>query len=230
MPEEKLSVEGVSVSYGSGAARMRALDEITLAFQSERLTLVMGPSGSGKTTLLSVLGCLLTPDSGSVRVMDQMVTGWPEERKADLRRRQIGFVFQAFRLFHSLTALENVSLALNLSGTSGRAARDTAQRALDVAGIAEKWRLRPNELSGGEKQRVAIARALVNDPPIILADEPTASLDSQSGERIAELLLRLAKAEKRLVVVVSHDQRWLQYSHRAITLRDGQIIEDKEIR
>lgn len=227
-PETKLSVEGISVVYGAGAARLRALDEVTLGFPAAGLTLVMGPSGSGKTTLLSVLGCLLTPDSGDVRVMDHLVTDWPEERKAELRRRQIGFVFQTFRLFHSLSALENVLLALDLAGARGRAAKESAGRALDVVGLADKGGLHPNELSGGEQQRVAIARALVNDPPIILADEPTASLDSQSGEQIAELLFNLAATDQRLVVVVSHDPRWLDYGQRTITLRDGRVIEDKE--
>lgn len=226
--EEKLAIERVSVVYGAGAARLLALDEVTLAFPAAGLTLVTGPSGSGKTTLLSVLGCLLTPDNGSVRVMDQLVTRWPEEKKAELRRRRIGFVFQAFRLFHSLSALENVLLALDLAGSRGRAAKEAAWRALEVVGLADKGRLRPNELSGGEKQRVALARALINDPPIILADEPTASLDSQAGENVAELLFNLAATEQRLVVVVSHDPRWLGYSQRAITLRDGRVIEDKE--
>jgi putative ABC transport system ATP-binding protein len=226
--EEKLAVEQVSVAYGAGAARLLALDEVTLAFPSAGLTLVTGPSGSGKTTLLSALGCLLTPDNGSVRVMGQVVTGWPEEHKAELRRRRIGFVFQAFRLFHSLSALENVLLALDLASSRGRAAREAALLALEAVGLADKWRLRPNELSGGEKQRVALARALINDPPIILADEPTASLDSQAGEQVAELLFNLAATEQRLVVVVSHDPRWLGYSQRTITLRDGRVIEDKE--
>jgi len=228
--EGKLSVEKACVTYGSGAARALALKDVTLSFKSERLTLILGPSGGGKTTLLSVLGCLLTPDSGRVQVMDRIVTGLSEEQKADLRRQWIGYVFQAFRLFRSLSSLENVLLALNISGRRGRQARDAAHRALEVVGLADKWRLNPNELSGGEKQRVAIARALVNNPRIILADEPTASLDSSSGGQIAELLLGLAEREKRLVVVVSHDQRWLSFSHRTVTLRDGQVVEDKEVR
>ena len=230
MREGKLSVEKACVTYGSGAARALALKDVTLSFKSERLTLILGPSGGGKTTLLSVLGCLLTPDSGRVQVMDRIVTGLSEEQKADLRRQWIGYVFQAFRLFRSLSSLENVLLALNISGRRGRQARDAAHRALEVVGLADKWRLNPNELSGGEKQRVAIARALVNNPRIILADEPTASLDSSSGGQIAELLLGLAEREKRLVVVVSHDQRWLSFSHRTVTLRDGQVVEDKEVR
>lgn len=228
MREEKLAIEQVSVVYGAGAARLLALDDVTLAFPSAGLTLVTGASGSGKTTLLSVLGCLLTPDNGSVRLMGQPVTGWSERQKSELRRRRIGFVFQAFRLFHSLSALENVLLALDLAGSRGRAAKEAARLALKAVGLADKWRLRPNELSGGEKQRVALARALINDPPIILADEPTASLDSQAGEQVAELLFNLATMEQRLVVVVSHDPRWLAYSQRTITLRDGRVIEDKK--
>lgn len=229
MLEAKLTIEEVGVTYGSGSTGIRALDNLTLAFQPGQLTLILGPSGSGKTTLLSVLGCLLTPDSGRVRVMDRIVTGLSEDEKGELRQRWIGYVFQAFRLFHSLTAIENVLIALEISGCRGRRAQESARQALAAAGLSDKWRLRPDELSGGEKQRVAIARVLVKDPPIILADEPTASLDCASGKQIAEMLHGLAEREKRLVVVVSHDPMWLRFSHRIVELRDGKLVEDKEI-
>ncbi len=153
-----------------------------------------------------------------------------EEARGALRRQTIGYVFQAFRLFRSLSALENVLLALEISGVRGKPAQQTARVALQKVGLAEKWRLKPGEMSGGEKQRVAIARALVNDPPIILADEPTASLDSVAGEQVVKLLLRLAEEDGRLVAVVSHDPRWLSFGHRAVTLRDGQVSEDRKLR
>jgi putative ABC transport system ATP-binding protein len=227
--EAELSVKDVEVTYGSGRAAVCAIDRVSLAFQAGRLTLVMGPSGSGKTTLLSVLGCLLMPDGGAAYVMGQLVTALSEEERGELRRQCIGYVFQAFRLFRSLSALENVLLALDIAGGRGRRAKEEARRALHTVGLGDKWRLKPDELSGGEKQRVAIARALVNDPRIILADEPTASLDSHAGEQVAGMLLRLAEEEKRLVVVVSHDPRWRSFSHRTVVMRDGRIVEDQEV-
>ena len=224
MRESLLAAENVTVTYGSGSSAVQALDSVSLAFDVGRLTLVMGPSGSGKTTLLSVLGCLLTPDSGAVFIQDRPVTDLSENERGEIRKQFIGYVFQAFRLFRSLTALENILVALEISGRRGRQAREVAREVLAAVGMADKWLLKPNELSGGEKQRVAIARAIVNDPPIILADEPTASLDSSSGVQIAEMLLKLAEDEKRLVLVVSHDSRWLPFCHRTIEMRDGRIV------
>jgi putative ABC transport system ATP-binding protein len=214
------------MTYGSGAARTCALDDVSLGFRPGQLSLVMGPSGSGKTTLLSVLGCLLNPDSGKLSVLGTEVTGQSESGMCELRRRFIGYVFQAFRLFHSLSALENVMLGLEVSGCRGTSARNRALEALSRAGMADKWRLRPDELSGGEKQRVAIARSLVKEPPIILADEPTASLDSISGAQIAKVLKELAADAGRIVVVVTHDDRWIPMSDRTIRLEDGRVVRD----
>jgi len=188
---------------------------------------VMGPSGSGKTTLLSVLGCLLTPDAGNVSVMGQPVTRLSERKRGVIRQRSIGYIFQAFRLFHSLNAIENVIIALDISGRPRAEAKDAAMSALDSVGLVDKRRLKPSELSGGEKQRVAIARALVNDPPIVLADEPTASLDGTSGGQIAEMLMQIAQEQHRLVVVVSHDPRIVQFGSRIVKLQDGRVIEDE---
>lgn len=226
MPEADLTVENVTVTYGSGRAAVRALDDVSLTFHAGQLTLVTGPSGSGKTTLLSVLGCLLKPDSGCVRLMGQSVSDLSEDARGEIRRNRIGYAFQAFRLFRALSALENVLIALEISGRSGREATEQALRSLESVGLSDKRRLKPKELSGGEKQRVAIARALINDPPILLADEPTASLDSASGGQVAEMLLNIAEKQNRLVVVVSHDQRWLDYSHRVVTLRDGMLVQE----
>lgn len=227
MRESLLAAENVTVTYGAGSSAVHALDSVSLAFDVGRLTLVMGPSGSGKTTLLSVLGCLLTPNNGAVYLQDRLVTDLSERERGDIRKQFIGYVFQAFRLFRSLSALENVLVALEISGCRGQQAREAAREVLAAVGMADKWLLKPDELSGGEKQRVAIARAIVNDPPIILADEPTASLDSSSGEQIAEMLLKLAEDEKRLVLVVSHDSRWLPFCHRMIEMRDGRIVDEK---
>jgi len=221
-----LAVQGLCVAYGSASARTCALDDVSLAFKPGQLSLVMGPSGSGKTTLLSVLGCLLSPDSGSVSVMENDVTGLSEEEMGSVRRAFIGYVFQAFRLFHSLSAVENVMLGLEVFGCGGARARAIALDLLDQVGLAGKSRLKPDQLSGGEKQRVAIARALAKDPPIILADEPTASLDSASGTQIAKTLKGLAADPSRIVVVVTHDDRWRSLSDRTIQLEDGRVISD----
>lgn len=226
MLPETLVAENVSVEYGTGRAMAYALEDVSVAFRPGKLTLLMGPSGSGKTTLLSVLGCLVTPNRGSVRVLGNDITGWSESAKTELRREKIGYVFQAFRLFRALTAMENILLAMELSGRKGRHAREAAEAALLAVGLESKGHLLPKEMSGGEKQRVAIARALINDPPIILADEPTASLDSKSGNQVAELLLGLAEKQNRLVVVVSHDNRWLPLCHRKVVLQNGRLIGD----
>ena len=228
MLENMLSVENVSVNYGAGRAAVKALDEVSLKFYAGQMALVMGPSGSGKTTLLSTLGCLLKPSDGKVVMMGRDVTQLSEDRRGQLRQQNIGYIFQAFRLFRSLSALENILLAMDIQGRKGKRSRETAMRALEDVGLADRWRLKPKELSGGEKQRVAIARALINNPQIILADEPTASLDGVSGGQIAEMMLRIAEEQKRLVVIVSHDPRILQFGHRIIKMQDGRLMSDEE--
>jgi putative ABC transport system ATP-binding protein len=159
--------------------------------------------------------------------MGRDVTSTSERERGRLRQQNIGYVFQAFRLFRSLSALDNVLLTLEISGKGGRTAKESAMHALEEVGLADRAHLRPKELSGGEKQRVAIARALINDAPIILADEPTASLDGKSGNQIAEMMLEIAVSQKRLVVVVSHDPRILAYGHRVIKMQDGRLIDDR---
>ncbi len=225
---EGLAVSGVTHTYGTGPAASRALDGVTLGFAPGKLHLVMGPSGSGKTTLLMVVGCLLTPDEGDVQLLGSSIRELPEPERARLRRRHIGFVFQAFRLFRALTAGENVMTALEIDGRGGLSARRAALDALEAVGLSGKARRRPHELSGGEKQRVAIARALVHDPKIVLADEPTAALDSASGGQVTGILRRLAEEQGRLVVAVSHDPRLMPSAHRTVVLRDGRVVEDRE--
>jgi putative ABC transport system ATP-binding protein len=219
-----LAVENVSVAYRSRGIESRALEEVSLTFAPAALTLIMGPSGSGKTTLLSVLGCLLTPDSGSAFVCGEEVTRLAEARRTRIRRERIGFIFQAFRLFHALTALENVTLVGDIDGAGPRTAR--ARELLTELGLKDKSHLRPNALSGGENQRVAIARVLVRDPQVVLADEPTASLDWKSGRLISETLTAIAESRRRTVVVVSHDPRWQAFAHRVVTLEDGRVTAD----
>ena len=230
MREAALMAEHVNITYGSGRAAVPALRDVSLRFPAGRLVLVTGPSGSGKTTLLSVLGCMLVPDSGDVEVRGQSVRALSEPQRVDVRRQNIGYVFQAFRLFRSLSALDNLLLALDIAGHRGPPARERAERGLAAVGMADKARLKPGELSGGEKQRVAIARALINDPPIVLADEPTASLDWRSGEEVATMLLRIAQEQGKLVLVVTHDPRMTPFGQRIVKMADGQVVEDVEQR
>jgi putative ABC transport system ATP-binding protein len=228
VPEVALAADAVNITYGTGRAAVPALRDVSLSFAPGRLALVMGPSGSGKTTLLSVLGCMVVPDQGDVQVRGQSVRALTESQRVDVRRQNIGYVFQAFRLFRALSALDNLLLALDITGQRGRQARERAEEGLAAVGLADKAGLKPGELSGGEKQRVAIARALINDPPIVLADEPTASLDWRSGEGIAAMLLKIAREQGKLVVVVTHDPRMTPYGQRIVTMQDGRVVEDME--
>jgi putative ABC transport system ATP-binding protein len=219
-----LAVKDLSVTYGSGAASVLALDRISADFQQGQVTLLMGASGSGKTTLLSILGCLRKPDSGRVKIFGTNVSRARDRELVELRRDHIGFVFQFFRLFRSLSALENVKLGLDLSRESDRGP-DAARRALDAVGLSGKHRLLPQQMSGGERQRVAIARALVKNPGILLADEPTAALDSTSGAQVAELIRSSARERGIVAVVATHDARLLAIADRVLEVRDGKLHE-----
>lgn len=225
MREINLAVDKVTVTYGANNLRVQALKGVSLEFISGELTLVMGPSGSGKTTLLSLLGCLLTPDLGSVTVHGTEVARLRDAARTRLRRQHIGFIFQAFRLFHSLTAFENVMIASDLAGRRTPTKATSARMMLESLGLGDKVHSKPNALSGGEKQRVAIARALFTSPTIVLADEPTASLDAAAGRQICQILRGLAD-EQRTVVVVSHDPRWTEFAHRTVVLEDGRVMKD----
>lgn len=227
MPEAVLATKNVSVSYGSKDTRVRALEDVSLSFATGTLTLIMGPSGSGKTTLLSLLGCLMRPDQGSVIIDGEDVTSLDEGGRTELRREQIGFVFQAFRLFHSLSAFENVMIAAEIAGARDQESSDAALQLLENLGLGDKLNLKPKALSGGEKQRVAIARALLPNPKILLADEPTAALDAKAGRQIGEIMRDLAEQQKRTIVVVSHDHRWSGFAHRTVVLEDGRLVEDR---
>jgi putative ABC transport system ATP-binding protein len=228
MFEQSLAVENANVWFGSGSTRMHALADVSLSLAPSTLTLVMGPSGSGKTTLLSLLGCLLKPDTGSVFIHGANAAKCSAAERSALRRREIGFVFQAFRLFHSLSAIQNVVLKSDIAGGRRKQTQEIARDLLGRMGLGGKLHLKPDALSGGEKQRVAIARALISNPGILLADEPTAALDSKSGRQICEILRGLATEEKRTVVVVSHDPRWANFADRTVVLEDGRVAEDRK--
>jgi putative ABC transport system ATP-binding protein len=226
VPNHFLGVEGASVSFGQGEARVCALRDVSLTFERGTLSLLMGPSGSGKTTLLSMLGCLLSPDEGTVFVDGAAVSGLSEAERTVIRQQKISFVFQAFRLFHSLSALDNVALGFEIRDAAASGRKEMARDLLLQFGLGDKLHQEPKELSPGEKQRVAIARALAGNPPILLADEPTASLDAEAGKNICNLLRRQVDEHGRTVVVVSHDSRWEKFADRTVTLCDGKVEEE----
>jgi putative ABC transport system ATP-binding protein len=225
MTTATLEVNHVTKRYGSGAIEVAAVREVSLAVAPGEIILVMGPSGSGKTTLLSMLGALLKPRSGEIRLNGDVISALKENRLPDIRLHKFGFIFQDFNLLSALTALENVAIVAELAGVKGSAARKRAGALLNDLGLGERLNFLPEKLSGGEKQRVAIARALVNNPALILADEPTANLDSKIGHEIMRLLRSVAKEQGRSVVIVSHDQRIKDIADRVLWLEDGQFKE-----
>jgi putative ABC transport system ATP-binding protein len=212
---------------GEGAGRVEALKSINLSLGGGELTLLMGPSGSGKTTLLSVLGCMLSPTSGTVEIRGRSTTGLDAEQLAALRRDHVGFVFQSYHLFPTLTAAENVRLALDVRGERAPPARLKADKALTTVGLSHKANAFPRELSGGEQQRVAIARAIVGDPSVILADEPTAALDSENGHAVMTVLAEIAKDQARALFIVTHDPRIMPFADRILRIEDGRIVSDQ---
>lgn len=225
-----IQIRNLVKSYGQGDSAVHALRGVDLDVHSGEILVLMGPSGSGKTTLVSIMGCILRATSGSVIVNGQETLGLRESALPDLRLKNFGFIFQGFNLFPSLSAQENVEVALNLHGISGRRAADRAASLLEQVGLADKLRTKPADLSGGQKQRVAIARALAGDPPIILADEPTAALDSSSGRIVLQLLSKLARERNRAVVIVTHDPRVDDYADRVVHIADGQIESTADYR
>ena len=216
-----LDVRDVSKRFGEGETGILAVRDASLAVEPGEIVLIMGPSGSGKTTLLSMMGALLKPTEGSIHLDGTAISELSESRLPDIRLRRFGFIFQDFNLLSALTVLENVSVVAELAGVKGIAARDKARALLTDLGLEERLDFLPEKLSGGEKQRVAIARALINDPTLILADEPTANLDSKIGHEIMRLLRRIAKEQGRSVVIVSHDQRIRDIADRVLWLEDG---------
>jgi putative ABC transport system ATP-binding protein len=227
MTEPVMEAVGVVKFLGQGAGRVQALKGVSLSLSGGELALLMGPSGSGKTTFLSVLGCMLSPSEGTVRVCGRSTAGLRPEALARLRRDHIGFVFQSFHLFPTMTALDNVRLALDVRGVRWRRAKARSKDALATVGLAHKVDAYPRELSGGEQQRVAIARAIVGNAAAILADEPTAALDGENGHAIMAVLTEIAKDPARGVLVVTHDPRILPFASRIVRIEDGKIVGEE---
>jgi len=225
MKTSTLEISHVTKRYGSGATEVVAVQDVSLSVAPGEIVLIMGPSGSGKTTLLSMLGALLKPTEGEIQINGDVISALKENRLPDIRLRQFGFIFQDFNLLSALSALENVAIVAELAGVRGSDARRKATELLTALGLGQRLNFLPEKLSGGEKQRVAIARALVNNPALILADEPTANLDSKIGHEIMRLLRSIAKEQGRSVVIVSHDQRIKDIADRVLWLEDGQFKE-----
>lgn len=220
--------QDLGMVYYSGTQRYQALQDINLEVTQGDVQLLMGPSGSGKTTLLSILGGILTPTEGSVFLLGQEITRLSRSKLARFRLHNIGFIFQKGNLFPALTAVENIEVALNLKGIRGHAARQEAIGLLEQVGLEAKIKSLPRDLSGGQQQRVAIARALAGNPALIMADEPTAALDSHSGHAVINLLRKLAKERDRTVLIVTHDPRVMDVADRVTYVEDGILRKNRE--
>ena len=223
MREAVLAVEEVTKVFEEGSQRVEVLRGVSLEVAQGEVVALEGPSGSGKTTLLSIMGCILTPTTGGVSVAGQPVDLQDRAALRTARRESIGFVFQQYNLFPALTALENVEYALNVKGVRGRAAHQEANRVLERVGLGDRKGFLPRDLSGGQKQRVAIARALAGSPRVILADEPTANLDTAVGTQVLDLFRNLAKDERKGLVIVTHDPKVRDVADRVVGIRDGKL-------
>lgn len=220
-----VDAENITKVYQMGEVEVHALRGLSVKIAPGEILSIMGPSGSGKSTLMNILGCLDRPTSGKYSLNGESVATLSDDQLAEIRNRGVGFVFQSFNLLPRATALANVELPLRYAELNGRNRKQVAKQALEAVGLGDRIRHRPNELSGGEQQRVAIARALVNDPAIIMADEPTGNLDSKAGEEIMALLRSLNQERGTTLIIVTHDPEIAALTDRIISLRDGRIEE-----
>ena len=221
-----IQLEDVIKTYHIGEVETRALDCVSLGIEDGEFTALVGPSGSGKTTLLQLIGCLDRPDSGAVKINGQDVTRLNANQRADLRREKIGFIFQFFALVPVLNAYENVELPLLLNGVNAKERRERTLALLDAVGLVDRAEHRPDQMSGGQQQRVAIARALAPHPLLVLADEPTANLDTANGEQAMDIMRRLNEQTGTAFVFATHDPRVMAYARRVVRLRDGRVVDN----
>ena len=228
MSSSIIKISNLTKTYDMGVMRVHALRGLSLDIAINEYVAIMGPSGSGKSTLLNILGCLDVSTSGQYELNGQQVSKMNDDALAHIRNREIGFVFQTFNLLPRSDALDNVELPLVYSSVTPAVRRERAKNALEAVGLAERMHHRPNELSGGQRQRVAIARALVNDPAIILADEPTGALDTRTSKEIMELFSHL-HAQGNTIILVTHEEEIACYSHRIVRFRDGVVERDEPV-
>jgi putative ABC transport system ATP-binding protein len=221
-----IQLENVTKTYRIGEVETRALNGVSLSIEDGEFTALVGPSGSGKTTMLQLMGCLDRPDSGTVKINGQDVTRFNANQRADLRRAKIGFIFQFFALVPVLNAYENVELPLLLNSINARERRERVLGLLNAVGLADRARHRPDQMSGGEQQRVAIARALAPRPLLVLADEPTANLDTANGKQAMEIMQRLNQETGTAFIFATHDPRVMAFARRVVKLRDGQVVDN----
>ena len=221
-----IELQNATKVYQIGEVETLALDSVSLTIEDGEFMALVGPSGSGKTTMLQLMGCLDRPNSGNVLINNEDVTRLSANQRADLRRNKIGFIFQFFALVPVLTAYENVELPLLLNEVNGKERRERAMGLLESVGLADRTDHRPDQLSGGEQQRVAIARALATRPLMVLADEPTANLDTENGAQAMEIMERLNKETGTAFVFATHDPRFVSYAHRVVKLRDGRVVDN----
>jgi putative ABC transport system ATP-binding protein len=221
-----IELQDVIRIYKIGEVETYALRGVTMAIEDGEFTAIVGPSGSGKTTLLQLMGCLDRPTGGAVRFMERDVTKLSANKRADLRKGMIGFVFQFFALIPGLTAYENIELPLLLSGEKKAERRERVHELLEAVGLSDRARHRPDQMSGGEQQRVAIARALATRPALVLADEPTANLDTENGHQVMEIMQRLNEETGTTFIFATHDPRVIPFARRVVELRDGQVSDN----
>ena len=226
MEDTVIQAEGLTKVYRMGEVEVQALRGLSLQVKRGEALAIMGPSGSGKSTLMSILGCLDRPSAGKYILDGEPVSGLTDDQLADIRNRKIGFIFQSFNLLQRTSALDNVELPISYSNRSTNDGRDRAANALKAVGLENRMKHRPAELSGGEQQRVAIARALVNEPAILMADEPTGNLDSKAGQEIMDLLLLFNRERNTTLLIITHDPRIAAQAQHTIKIRDGVIEED----
>ena len=225
MSDVAIELRGLTKTYGSGALAFQALKGIDLQVKTGEFMMLVGPSGSGKTTLLSILGCVLSPTEGEAFLFGEKLHGRKESELPDLRLSYIGFIFQGNNLIPALTVEDNVAFPLELRGASRKQALTEARDVLSAVGLSDKFKRHPNDLSGGQRQRVAVARAVAGRPPLILADEPTASLDAHTGQQVTELLKKLSTERGHTVVVVTHDNRIFHFADRTVHIEDGLLVQ-----
>lgn len=224
-----IQVENATKLYKIGEVETRALNGVSLNIEKGEFTAIVGPSGSGKTTLLQMMGCLDRPDSGTVKINGQDVTRFNANQRADLRSKDIGFIFQFFALVPVLSAYENVELPMLLTGASSADRHKRTMELLDAVGLADRAKHRPDQMSGGQQQRVAIARALATHPSLILADEPTANLDTANGEQAMTIMQKLNEQTGTAFIFATHDQRVISFARRIVEMQDGKIVGDKSV-